>query len=695
MEGGGGSGKTFDVIQFVITYCDNYFGWNKDILIGRDQYSDCKKTILKDFMKILKSHGIYDIDNHVQSNPQSYKLYGNIIYFSGINGIGSHGERHDVVVMNEILEMQWDDVSQINQRCNELFIGDYNPRFTDHWVYDKIESRDDCKLFMSTQLMNPFLPKGQRDEILAYEPTTYNIKKGTADDYLWAVYGLGKRAAPEGIIFKYVNYIDSFPDMGYCYGMDFGWTCFAGETLIETIIGPIKIKDIKCGDKVLTRKGYKKVLKKFDNGIKKVIKKNIGLDFGYKKIIATFDHNFNVNGKWKKFGNLIEKDNLCVLSNLTERYTKDTQADNIHTITSINGRKMAFISVRDCIMRYINFIMEKYRKAIIFTTATLILLIMTPIIWLLSLPQNIVKCMIHWESICSQISVKRIGVKTDTLKTIGLTGENQLLKSSEKKLGNVNFAQTNIYLQTHIKDSVIKNVTTDGNMLQKSIKLKCNAKLAIQNLWAINIRNQKHAAINVLMRYQSVEGIKTISDNTYEQVYDLQIEGVNEYFANGILVHNCDPTTIVKVGETRTDIYLELLCYEPIETPDTLDLFMNKIGIEKHIPITADSSDKYTGENKGTVEMVKGLRLLGWPISKVHKTKSIMFWLNSMKRKRINVVNNHLILYFKKEFENYRMKVINGIAINQPIDKFDHAITAGRYGHMSLNQPTGIKSRKV
>ena len=72
---------------------------------------------------------------------------------------------------------------------------------------------------MSTQLMNPFLPKGQRDEILAYEPTTYNIKKGTADDYLLSGYGLGNRAATEGILFRYGNYNDSVPDIGYCYGL--------------------------------------------------------------------------------------------------------------------------------------------------------------------------------------------------------------------------------------------------------------------------------------------------------------------------------------------------------------------------------------------------------------------------------------------------------------------------------------------
>ena len=47
--------------------------------------------------------------------------------------------------------------------------------------------------------------------------------------------------------------------------------CFIGETLITTKRGLVPIKDIKPNeDHVLTSKGYKKVLNKFDNGTKPV-----------------------------------------------------------------------------------------------------------------------------------------------------------------------------------------------------------------------------------------------------------------------------------------------------------------------------------------------------------------------------------------------------------------------------------------
>jgi len=65
-----------------------------------------------------------------------------------------------------------------------------------------------------------------------------------------------------------------------------------------------------------------------------------------------------------------------------------------------------------------------------------------------------------------------------------------------------------------------------------------------------------------------------------------------------------------------------------------------------------------------------------------------MFWLLSMKSKNINIVNNHLSHYAKKEAQNYRFKEINGISINQPIDKFNHFWDATRYAHMAWNNET-------
>lgn len=144
-----------------------------------------------------------------------------------------------------------------------------------------------------------------------------------------------------------------------------------------------------------------------------------------------------------------------------------------------------------------------------------------------------------------------------------------------------------------------------------------------------------------------------------------------------------DPTALVRYGIEGKNIYLELLSYTPMDSPDKINLYFQEIGIERNKVITADSSDKYTGENKGTVEMVKGLYSLNWNVFKVRKTKNVMYWLISMKEHRIHIVRNHLYQHAKSEQENYKLKEVHGIAINQPIDDFNHFWDAARYAHMA------------
>ena len=62
-----------------------------------------------------------------------------------------------------------------------------------------------------------------------------------------------------------------------------------------------------------------------------------------------------------------------------------------------------------------------------------------------------------------------------------------------------------------------------------------------------------------------------------------------------------------------------------------------------------------------------------------------MYWILSMKTKKIHIVKNSLYMDIKKEKENYKFKEINGILINQPIDKYNHFWDAARYGHMAWN----------
>ncbi|WP_445453099.1 phage terminase large subunit [Flavobacterium sp. 25HG05S-40] len=152
-----------------------------------------------------------------------------------------------------------------------------------------------------------------------------------------------------------------------------------------------------------------------------------------------------------------------------------------------------------------------------------------------------------------------------------------------------------------------------------------------------------------------------------------------------------DPNVLGRYAEDEHNIWIEPLCYEPIETPAELANLLRSLNIDEKEIIPCDSADKYTGENKGTVEMVKGLKLEGFENAyKISKTKSVMYWLNSMKTKKIHIVKNHLYQQALKEQQNYRMREINGIAINQPMDSFNHIWDMGRYGHIAFNSPATV-----
>jgi len=158
-----------------------------------------------------------------------------------------------------------------------------------------------------------------------------------------------------------------------------------------------------------------------------------------------------------------------------------------------------------------------------------------------------------------------------------------------------------------------------------------------------------------------------------------------------------DPNVLVKYAEDKYNIWIEPLSYHPIDNAEDLAAYFEAVGVQKDDLIACDSSDKYTGENKGTIEMVRGLKKLGYSNAfKISKTKSVVFWITSMKKKKIHIVKNHLYKYAKIEQEKYRWKEINGICINQPIDQSNHIWDSGRYGHIAYNNPrvTELKTDK-
>lgn len=701
------SSKTFSGIFIIMYLCLVKHPEGCTINIYRETYNEFKTTLYDDFKRILN---MFNQPNKFETAEEvkSFRIGKSKITFLGD---GKHGGGCDYAFFNEAMMIKESVFNQVKMRCRKFWWVDYNPSFTQHWVFDRILKRNDVGYLHSTFKDNPFINPSELNDILSYEPWqpgSYtvedgvimydnepvtdihqppphkdNIEQGTADEFMWRVYGLGLRGSRKGQIFKLVKWIDEFPKgLAFTYGLDFGFTCLAGDTLIETNKGKVKIKDIKKGDLVLTRKGYKRVLKRFDNGIKEVVNKRIDFDFGYKEISATLEHNFNVNNKWKKFEKLAKQETLCILSSSTVENTKDTQKGKDQTTILVNGQKTVLTYVKDFTEMSMNFIKGLFLKTWIFIISILTLSITTLIIFFVYLNQSTRKFIKLSTSTEKQINLKKTKKRTDIIKRTGKKEERLLNKNYLKKFANVIVVKLNTRLQTHIKDSAQANVITNGSIKQKLIRLRWNALCVVLNLWGTSILNRKRAGANARISYQRVTELEE-KERRFERVYDLYVEDVHEYFANDILVHNCDPSALTKYAREGNNIYLELLLYTPTDTAEMLHQALIALGVSQYVPITADSADKYVSEKKGTTQMVRELFDRGWEITKVSKTKSVMYWLSDMKQYKIHIVKNKLYKEAKIEQENYVYKEVNGILINQPIDGFDHFFSSARYSHMA------------
>ena len=226
-EGSSRSGKTFDTADFLYDICQASSVPLK-IYAYRGTLQDCKEKTLDDFRKKLQLRNVYDPDCMRGENilPE-YRIKESVIRFRGLDKMDvKEGHDCDIVYFNEMLDgVSKAQFNNITMRCTRMVIADWNPKYTEHWAFE-MEGQPDTIFTHTTYKDNPFCPEGVRRTIEGYEPTPGNIAAGTADEWRWKVYGLGVRAAQDGLVYPNIDWVDEFPDdLEYtAYGIDFGFT---------------------------------------------------------------------------------------------------------------------------------------------------------------------------------------------------------------------------------------------------------------------------------------------------------------------------------------------------------------------------------------------------------------------------------------------------------------------------------------
>ena len=317
--------------------------------------------------------------------------------------------------------------------------------------------------------------------------------------------------------------------------------CFVAGTKIATNKGNKNIEDIKVGDLVLTPIGFKKVLNTSHR--KADVITNCGLTGTYNHPIydkdrVLFDNLCNMcysHLSKATIGELIKWQIAKTLFNGTEENGKK-QAESIISYGQIIKTGL----VRCFIEQYGKSTKGIFLKVTLFITKTIIPTIIALKIWSAYKLANIKECTHLKEQNNQGKTLKKLldqncmsgnNQKRDNkdLKNLGQDLQNKTNKEFTKQY--VPNAEQNIIQLKDVKADYTESVRREEpqrDYTKKHIFLKNIKKLFVLFAEKLLYRNQIDKNIAVLNVQQN------------QDVFNIEIEEVNVYYANGILVHNCN-----------------------------------------------------------------------------------------------------------------------------------------------------------
>ena len=225
-SGGSQSSKTYSILQSLFTVAATER--NRVITVVGQDLPNLKKGAIRDAGNIYQSTPFFR--QQVESYNKSEFTYtfatGSIIEFTSYDDEqdAKNGKRTHCFI-NEANGVAYEIFEQLRIRTDTQIIIDFNPSAS-FWAHEKLLGRDDVTWINSTFRDNNFINPVTRDAILSYEPTPENIKRGTANEYRWKVYGMGEVGRLEGLVIPDFKIAHTWPEeyKWRVFGMDFGYT---------------------------------------------------------------------------------------------------------------------------------------------------------------------------------------------------------------------------------------------------------------------------------------------------------------------------------------------------------------------------------------------------------------------------------------------------------------------------------------
>jgi phage terminase large subunit len=206
--GGTRSGKSYGILQFLIV---EGLKSPQTITVVRRTIPSIKRTVMKDFVDILKGIGIWN-ENYFNTSDRTYKLGDSLIQFINSDDPEKlRGLKSDILFIDEASELDEESYFQLSIRTTNRIILAYNPTVS---PYSWLRQMQDCDRFVTTYRDNPYLPN---EMVIAIEELQHKNPK------YWAIYGKGEFAANDKAIYTF-EIVDDFEAEFVAFGLDWGYS---------------------------------------------------------------------------------------------------------------------------------------------------------------------------------------------------------------------------------------------------------------------------------------------------------------------------------------------------------------------------------------------------------------------------------------------------------------------------------------
>ena len=507
LQGSSRSGKTYAIVQLLCVWCHDIAKTTVSII--RAGMPSIKRTVYRDFRDVMIAFGWWD-DKCMNKSEFVYTFPNGswIEFFSTDNEQKVRGSKRKILFVNEANELSFIEWQQLQMRTTEFSILDYNPSFSeDHWI-NQVNEEKSTYWFISTYKDNPFLEPKVIAEIESLK---------WKNPSLWRIYGLGLRAIVEGLIFENVVIDDYIPIQARRHryiGMDFGYAndstaivevmlygnniylneiCYKTHMLTDEIIATLK--DIEGRPEIISESADPRLVDEIYNAgldIKPVKKFAGSINAGIMKMqqykIHVTSKSLNLRKEFNNYTWRQDKEGKWLnepIDMWNHCFTGDTLI-----LTEEGLKRIDSIQIGDNVMTS-----KGYRKVThLFAQG------------------------------CRLVRVVRFDFGNFSIE-IQATPEHKFkTKKGWKELQKLTTSDT-IYLSKSLME---RNITF--------IMKKEHASIVVRPSLQTNIAKNDFVVEFV------AKSIITLKE--YEQpTYDIDVEDMHEFFANGILVHNCIDAT--------------------------------------------------------------------------------------------------------------------------------------------------------